>query len=208
VSQPLLWTFLAYLLGATPSALLVGKGVFGVDLRRTGSGNLGATNAFRVLGIRAAAPVLCLDVLKGWIPVALFPIAGDGLSFGWTLAFGGAAILGHMFSFWVGFGGGKGVATSAGVFLALAPWALGVALAVWIVALLTTGYVSLGSILAALVLTPAVLLTPHQGGSGLVAFALGLSIFILWAHRQNARRLLRGEELRFRFGRGREEEGA
>jgi glycerol-3-phosphate acyltransferase PlsY len=171
--------------------------VYGVDLRNEGSGNLGATNAFRVLGTRAALPVVFADVLKGWIPVALFPLLVPGIPFGWTLGFAAAVILGHVFSFWVNFRGGKGVATSGGVFLALAPTGVFAALVLWIAAVYLTGYVSVGSILAALALPVAVYLTPHQGGDALVLFSTVLSAFVIWAHRKNIRRLCRGDEPRF-----------
>jgi glycerol-3-phosphate acyltransferase PlsY len=141
---------------------------------------------------------LALDVAKGWAPVAVFPLVVPGASYGWQLGFGAAAILGHVFSFWVGFRGGKGVATSAGVFLALAPLALLVAAAVWITTVLGTGYVSLGSMLAALALPFAVALTAPEGGSILVTFASSLAAFVIWKHRPNIQRLFRGEEKRFR----------
>jgi acyl phosphate:glycerol-3-phosphate acyltransferase len=194
---PLLLTGLAYLLGATPTSLWVGKGAYGVDLRTRGSGNLGATNTFRILGWKPAVPVIVVDVAKGWVPAALFPLAAAGLASEWALVFGGAAILGHVFSFWVGFRGGKGIATAAGVLLALAPWAVLVGLGVWLAAVLLTRYVSLGSILAALVLPGVMLLTPHHGGEAAVWFTAALAAFVVWAHRANVRRLLRGEENRF-----------
>lgn len=188
---------LSYVLGATPTSYWVGRAFHGKDLRREGSGNLGATNVFRVLGWQWAVPVVVLDVLKGYVPVAVFPaLAGAG--FGWTLAFGAAAIAGHVFSFWVRFRGGKGVATGGGVFLGLAPWAVLGALGVWCLLTFTTGYVSLGSVGAALVLPLLVALTPHRGGVGLVAFAVALAAFVIWAHRANVRRLLRREEHGFR----------
>lgn len=199
-----LFLTLSYLVGATPTSFWVGKAAYGVDLRREGSGNLGATNVFRVLGWRAAVPVVLIDIAKGWIPVAvLAPLAGASLP--WTLAFGAAAIAGHVFSFWVGFRGGKGVATSAGVFLGLAPWAALGAFVVWSALTFPTGYVSLGSIGAALVLPVLVYLTPHRGGTPLLVFSLVLSAFVVWAHRGNVRRLLRGEENRFGKGRRRGE---
>ncbi|MSR23064.1 MAG: glycerol-3-phosphate 1-O-acyltransferase [Gemmatimonadetes bacterium] len=198
VTVPFALTVLAYALGTIPSSYWVGKFVFGVDLRTVGSGNLGATNAFRILGARAAVPVTALDVLKGWVPAAIFPLLIPGAPYGWTLAFGGAAILGHVFSFWVGFRGGKGVATSTGVFLALAPGALFVAVAVWSAAVLATGYVSVGSILAAVILPAAIALTRPPGGAALLGFASGLGAFVVWAHRSNIGRLMRGEEPRFR----------
>lgn len=194
---PAAYLLLAYLLGATPTSLWVGKAVHGVDLRREGSGNLGATNTFRVLGWRAALPVLVFDMLKGWLPAAFFAEWAGLASFGWTLAFGGAAIFGHVFSVWAGFRGGKGVATSGGVFVALAPWAVLVGMLVFFGLAIPTRYVSLGSITAAALLPVAVLLTPHQGGAALVYFSAALAVFVIWAHRSNIRRLLRGEENRF-----------
>jgi len=195
---PLLFLPLAYLLGATPTSYWVGKALHGVDLRQVGSGNLGATNTFRALGWKAALPVMLVDVLKGWVPVAVFPLlGGGGAGTLWVLAYGAAAILGHVFSFWVGFRGGKGVATSAGVFLGLAPWAVLLALGVWLAVVFSTRIVSLGSIAAALILPPAVALTPTRGGSVVFWFTLVLALFVIFAHRQNIRRLLRGEEHRF-----------
>ena len=202
---PLFLILAAYLLGSIPTSYWVGRWIYGVDLRGEGSGNLGATNTYRILGGKAALPVLVVDILKGWIPVALFPLAlagGSGIAGagtgaggeGWLLLFGGAAILGHVFSFWVGFRGGKGVATSTGVFLGLAPLALLVALGVWLLAVGVTRFVSLASILAALALPVAVALTPHRGGSGALAFSVALAAFVIFAHRANIRRLLQGSE--------------
>jgi glycerol-3-phosphate acyltransferase PlsY len=190
---------LSYLLGATPTSYWVGRVFHGKDLREHGSGNLGATNALRVLGWRSALPVVLMDTLKGYIPVSLFAeLAGVG--FPWTLALGTAAILGHMFSLWVGFKGGKGMATSAGVFLGLAPWAVLIGFALWLLLTLATGYVSLASIAAAAVLPPLIAVTPHQGGDALVWFATPLAVFVVWKHRANIGRLMRGEENRFRRG--------
>lgn len=192
------WAFLAlsYLVGATPTSYWVGKAFHGVDLRRVGSGNLGATNVFRVLGWKAAVPVVLVDVAKGWVPVGVFAGLVDA-SILWTLAFGAAAIVGHVFSFWVGFKGGKGVATSTGVFVGLAPWAALGAFVVWSALTFPTGYVSLGSIGAAVTLPVLVALTPHRGGTPVMVFALALATFVVWAHRANVVRLVRGEENRF-----------
>lgn len=187
---------LSYLLGATPTSYWVGKAFHGLDLREHGSGNLGATNAFRVMGWKFAIPVVVVDIAKGWVPVVVFAdLAGVG--FRWALAFGTAAILGHMFSLWVGFKGGKGMATSAGMFLGLAPWAVLGGLIVWLVLTLPTGYVSLGSIVAAFALPILIAVTPHQGGMELVWFSTALAIFVIWKHRSNIGRLVRGEENRF-----------
>lgn len=187
---------LSYLLGATPTSYWVGKAFHGLDLREHGSGNLGATNALRVMGWQWAMPVVIIDIAKGWVPVVLFAdLAGVG--FRWALAFGTAAILGHMFSLWVGFKGGKGMATSAGAFLGLAPWAVLGGLIVWLVFTLPTGYVSLGSIAASFALPILIAVTPHQGGLELVGFATALAVFVIWKHRSNIGRLMRGEENRF-----------
>ncbi|MDT8368354.1 MAG: glycerol-3-phosphate 1-O-acyltransferase PlsY [Longimicrobiales bacterium] len=186
---------LAYLLGATPTSFWIGRGVYGIDLRRHGSGNLGATNAFRVLGVRAALPVLLIDIAKGWIPAAFFAgWAGASPDSAWPLAFGGAAIMGHVFSPWVGFRGGKGVATSAGVLAALAPVAALVCFVGFAVVTAFTRMVSAGSVAAALLLTPAILFTPTRGGRAFVAFAVLLATFVIWAHRANIGRIVRGEE--------------
>lgn len=185
----------AYLIGAAPTSYLVGRMVRGIDLREHGSGNLGATNAFRVLGWRAAVPVMLVDVAKGWAPTVLFP-QWDGVPAAeWALAYGAAAILGHVFSLYVGFRGGKGVATSAGVFLALAPWAVLIGFIVWGVTVTLTRIVSLASLLAAVVLPVAVFVTNEPPIE--LGLAVGLSAFVIYAHRTNIQRLLRGEESRF-----------
>lgn len=211
--NPWLLLVTAYLLGAVPTSYWVGKGIYGVDLREKGSGNLGATNTFRVLGAKAALPVVFFDIFKGFAPVWFFPggvAAGDAASLTsaldgngmliFTLACGAAAIFGHVFSIWVGFRGGKGVATSAGVFLALAPVAVGIALVVFLGLAFGTRIVSLGSIAAALTLPPLIWFTPHTGGTIVFGFSVALAAFILWAHRSNVGRLLRGEENRFGGG--------
>jgi acyl phosphate:glycerol-3-phosphate acyltransferase len=184
----------AYLLGAVPTSWIVGRLVRGIDLREHGSGNLGATNAFRVLGWKAATPIFLLDIAKGWFPTMAFP-AWAGTAPGWALAYGGAAVTGHVFSVFVGFRGGKGVATGAGVFLALTPAAVLIALVVWATLAFATGYVSLGSVVAAALL-PALVLV-FRGVDAVLWLAVALATFVIWAHRANVRRLLRGEEHRF-----------
>lgn len=199
--NPFLLVVLGYLAGSVPTSFWVGRAFYGVDLRREGSGNLGATNTFRVLGWKAAIPVVVVDVTKGWLPVWLFPrIDAPEALWSWALAYGAAAILGHVFSVWVRFRGGKGVATSAGVFLGLAPWAVLVGLLVFGITVLATRLVSLGSVLAALAL-PVVMAYvpvawPLEARPTLVWFSVALAAFVLWAHRANIRRLLRGQERR------------
>lgn len=185
----------AYLIGAIPHSYLAGR-LAGVDLREHGSGNLGATNAFRVLGWRRAAPVMILDVAKGFVPARFFPALIGAQEPGWALAFGVAAVLGHVFPVYVGFRGGKGVATGSGAFLALAPAAVGLALVLWGVLVAATGIVSLASIAAALSL-PALIWWLR--GVDLVFYAAAaLAAFVVGTHRSNIARLLRGEEASFR----------
>lgn len=197
--SPISLLVVSYLLGAIPTSYLVGKWVRGIDLRREGSGNLGATNAFRVMGWKLALPVLVFDLFKGWFPAYYFPgLAGVGQE--WALAFGAVAIIGHVFSIYVRFRGGKGVATSAGVFLAVAPVAALAGLLVWGAVVAATRIVSLASIVAAVVVP--VVVWAEQGIGAVFWLALGLAAFVIYAHRANIRRLLAGTEHRFGSGSG------
>ncbi|HET7789903.1 MAG TPA: glycerol-3-phosphate 1-O-acyltransferase PlsY [Gemmatimonadales bacterium] len=191
-----LWLLAAYVLGATPTSYVAGRLARGIDLREHGSRNLGATNVFRLLGWKWAIPVGVIDVAKGVVPVVLFGAWAGGAP--WLrVAMGGAAVLGHMFSPYVSFRGGKGVATAAGVFLALAPFAVVIAVPVWGLGLWLTGYVSLSSIIAALTFPVWVALTDAGDAPALYASVV-LALLIVFAHRENIRRLLAGTENRFR----------
>jgi acyl phosphate:glycerol-3-phosphate acyltransferase len=185
----------AYLLGAFPTSFVVAHAARGIDLRQHGSGNLGATNAFRVLGWKAATPIFVVDILKGFIPAFWFPMVDGASGAQWALLYGTAAVVGHVFSVFVGFRGGKGVATSAGVFAALAPLAVLGGLLIWAGLVFATGYVSLGSVIAAAALPVLVWLT--GAALDVLLLALALASFVIYAHRGNVRRLLRGEEHRF-----------
>jgi len=191
---PLLLALAAYLLGSVPTAYLVGR-LRGIDLRRHGSGNLGATNTFRVLGARWAVPVLVVDVAKGALPTALFPRLDGTPDWRWALIYGAAAILGHVFPVYLRFRGGKGVATAAGVFAALAPGAVLAALVIWLLVVVGTGYVSLASLAAAVGLVGALVLLGTR--PEVLGLGIGAALFVVWSHRANIRRLLRGEEHRF-----------
>lgn len=199
---PLLGLVVAYLLGSIPTAYLAGR-LHGVDLRRHGSGNLGATNAFRVLGWRTGVPVFAVDVLKGYVPAADFA-RWFGAHPHWAMAYGVAAIVGHVkpvFLLGRGGGGGKGVATAAGVFLGLAPVATLVAIAAFAFTLAVSGYVSLGSIMASCALVVALAVTT---GVRAPVFPVGVLVaaFVVWSHRANIGRLRRGEESRMVRRRG------
>lgn len=196
MNNPFLLLLVAYLLGSVPASHLVARSS-GMDLTRRGSGNLGATNVYRTLGWKAALPVVLFDAGKGWLPAWLFPAVDTSSAAAWALAYGSAAVLGHVFSIWMGFRGGKGVATGTGVFLAVAPVALLAAVVVWLVLAFTTRIVSLASMAAAVTVAAAVWFPPAEGTPALRAFAAAVAIFVVWTHRANVRRLLRGEEHRF-----------
>jgi glycerol-3-phosphate acyltransferase PlsY len=190
-----LWLVAAYFTGSIPSSYLAGR-IAGVDLSQHGSKNLGATNVYRVLGWWYAVPVGLVDIAKGAIPVAVYaPRAGD---YPWIpMAMGVAAVVGHVFSVFMRFRGGKGVATAAGAVLGLAPAALGISALVWLVVLGSSGYVSLASMLGAIAFPLSARLTVPQD---LYTFAVGvaLAVFIVVTHRSNIRRLVAGTENRFR----------
>ena len=191
-----LWILASYLVGAIPTSYLVSRLVAGIDLRKHVSGNLGATNLYRVLGWRYAVPVALFDMAKGAVPVLYFaPHISDSQLF--ALVCGVAAILGHVFSIFVRFNGGKGVATAAGVMLGLTPLALGVAAAIWVVLVLLTGYVSLGSIMAAAVFPLAVYLLDRPSQTELLWIDVAVAAGVILLHRRNIQRLLRGTEHRF-----------
>lgn len=194
---PALLVVAAYLIGAIPASYIAGRLAKGIDLREHGSGNLGATNAFRVLGAKVAAPVVIFDILKGTFPVVAFSRWDGSADWRWELAYGAAAIIGHVFPVYMRFRGGKGVATSAGVFLALAPEAVGLGLLTWLVVLKLTRMVSAGSIAAGAVV--GVLLGLNLPPERLEVRLLGglIVAFIIFAHRANVGRILRGEEHRF-----------
>lgn len=198
----LLSLVLSYLVGALPWSWLAGRVIGGIDLRKVGSGNLGATNTFRALGARVAIPVLVLDILKGVAAVLLVaPLAFSHASISnanIANLCGLAAILGHMYPIYLGFRGGKGIATSAGVFLALEPLALGVCfLAFAITFAASGGIVSLGSLVSSLVLPIALIVVGQMHGHldlGRLLVAIALVLVVWVRHTSNISRLLQGNE--------------
>lgn len=196
----------SYLAGSIPFGFLIGKLVKGVDLRKLGSGNIGATNAGRVLGKKWGLICLALDALKGLLPVALLPqqfLSGVDPNFAHgTIIAGVSTIVGHMFPCWLGFRGGKGVATSLGVLSIISPWGLLVAAVAFFSSFAIWRYVSLSSMLAAVAfgLFEMIRLRPSPFSESTWShglFALMVPLLIIVQHRSNIRRLLRGEELRF-----------
>lgn len=195
----LLGLVIAYAVGSIPAAYLAGRAA-GVDLRAAGSGNLGATNVVRVLGLRVGLAVFAVDLAKGAAPVALLPrvLPAAGISPAWlSIAYGAAAIAGHTRPLWLGFRrGGKGVATACGVFLALAPVPTLFAVATFAAVLGSTGYVSLGSLAAAAAL-PALVAAALGVRIPVFAVSLVTAAFVFWTHRANMVRLARHQENRF-----------
>jgi glycerol-3-phosphate acyltransferase PlsY len=194
------WLLASYLLGAIPTSYLAGRLFRGIDLREHGSHNLGATNLYRIMGWRYAIPVGLFDVAKGAIPVLWFGPREPAIAL-FPVLCGVTAVIGHVFSVFVGFRGGKGVATAGGVVIALAPLAFIAVLLVWLMLVRLTGYVSLAScVAAALFPAAAYLLHPERRSPATLAIDCVLAGFIIWKHRANIQRLLKGTENR--FGRG------
>jgi glycerol-3-phosphate acyltransferase PlsY len=208
----ILVAFAAYLLGSIPFGFLMAKAK-GIDIRAVGSGNIGATNAMRVLGKPAGIFVLLLDAFKGWyacqigllvffhfLPQANIHSNDDMQNVvkcmeAFPIIAGIFAVLGHNYTCWLKFKGGKGISTTAGVYLALAPWAVLIALGVFLLAVLVTRYVSIGSISGAVALIAAVwILPPHNLFLGIVTTALGA--LAIYKHKSNIQRLLAGTESR------------
>jgi glycerol-3-phosphate acyltransferase PlsY len=185
----------AFLIGSLPTGYLMGRAK-GVDIRKAGSGNIGATNVFRTLGRGPGLAVFAIDAFKGFAACRFLGMGvGPGSAELVSMICGFCAILGHNYTPWLGFKGGKGIATSFGVLLGLTPLGLLVALATWLLALGASRYVSLASILAALVLPAATWLV--GGSPKLVLMTVLVSSLAIYKHKANIRRLLDGTENRF-----------
>jgi glycerol-3-phosphate acyltransferase PlsY len=202
---------IGYACGSLPWGLWLGRAFRGVDVRTVGSGNLGATNVFRSLGRGLGVATLLLDVLKGALPVWIVPRLALAAAFpggreACALAVGLAAVAGHVWTFLAGFKGGKGVATTVGVLLAVSPRAFLAFVAVFAITVALTRYVSLGSVLGAVAFAIALGLAAPAGPPGLtLAFGVIVAALVIWRHRENLVRLARGTERRFEWRReGRE----
>ncbi len=193
-----------YLPGSLPAGLIAGR-LKGVDIRAVGSGNIGATNAFRMLGKGIGVAVLLVDVMKGLLPCLFFPALVAGVFpesqapelQTLQLLIGVSAILGHNYPCWLGFKGGKGIATSAGVVGALAPVPFAVCLGFWVLAFAVTRYVSVASVAAAVALPTAAAAWPNEGVNRygpLFWICLFLGVMAVWKHRSNLQRLKQGTE--------------
>jgi glycerol-3-phosphate acyltransferase PlsY len=198
----ILTAVIGYLLGSIPTGFLVAKAK-GIDIRTIGSGNIGATNVFRALGKPAGILVLLADALKGWLPVALlaglicgrlWPEAGPQSREWFRIVAGISAVLGHNYTCWLHFKGGKGIATSAGVLVALVPWALLIIAGIWVIVFALSRYVSLASIAASTALPFAAWAT--GASTTLIAITAAMTALAIYKHKANIKRLLAGTENR------------
>lgn len=210
----LLIILVAYLVGSVPTAVIISKLFYGFDIRDKGSGNMGSTNTFRVLGWKAGVSVQLLDILKGVAAVAIavkifngvlpFPNATgfEDITIVKTIA-GVAAVIGHIWTAFAGFKGGKGINTALGMLIGIAPVELAVAVGVFMLVVVASGYVSLASMIAAVTLPTTMVVRYNifhveiEGYNTLIPFSIGLAVLIIYSHRSNIRRLLKGRENRF-----------
>ena len=202
----LILLLISYITGSFPTSIVITRVIKNIDIKKHGSGNAGATNVFRVLGWKYAIFVLAFDILKGWLPTAVYatiifqqlPVPDQGLV---QILCGFAAVIGHIFPIFSGFKGGKGVGSLIGVLLALYPLVFPLCLLIGVAVITTTGYVSLGSISAAIALPIIILILPKLGlispNLSLIVFSLLVPWLIIFTHRTNISRIRNGTENRF-----------
>ncbi|PKP51811.1 MAG: acyl-phosphate glycerol 3-phosphate acyltransferase [Bacteroidetes bacterium HGW-Bacteroidetes-1] len=200
----LLSLLFAYLLGSIPTAVWVGKWFYDVDVRNAGSGNAGATNTIRVLGVKAGIPVIIIDVLKGYIAVISVTFivrisGGDTVSPYLEMGAGAMAVIGHTLPVFAGFRGGKGVATLLGVGLGLFPYAAWVAVAIFVIVLIFSKYVSLSSMSAGILFPFVVYFVFPPPNWAFYVLAVAVAVFIPYTHRKNIKRLFNGTESKVNF---------
>lgn len=197
-------SLLAYLLGSLIGSLIVGQLRGGIDIRTLGSGNAGGTNALRTQGLGFAAWVMLIDIAKGWVATALLPsLAFPGIGIDSTVArdwlavaCGTGAVLGHVYPVWYGFRGGKGAATLIGIVLGIYPAALVPLLATWIVVVMLTGFVGLGTMIAVAAFPVYLVLTREEIPTAYLVFGIAMLLFVCYTHRSNIERMLSGTENR------------
>lgn len=200
---------MAYLLGSIPSAIWVGRKFYGIDVREHGSGNAGATNVFRVLGKGPGTVVLLMDIVKGYLAVVLaymmeHHLYSEGIpnasnSWFFPVVFGVLSVIGHMLPVFAKFKGGKGVATLFGIIIALDPRVAGLALLVFVLVNIVTGYVSVGSLMAGLSIPVLFLQVFGYRDMSIVVFGVSVGVLIVYTHRKNIKRLMAGEETKSRI---------
>jgi len=194
----------AYLLGSVSTSVWLGKIFYGKDVRKEGSGNAGATNSIRVLGLKAGIIVLLIDAFKAWLAVSLAPFfhAADSTLIAlvdYSLILGILAVIGHVFPVYTGFKGGKGVASLVGMIIALYPYAFLLIFAWFVIIFILSRYVSLASITSAILFPILVILVFKESTPSLIVMSILVAVFVPLTHHKNIRRLLRGEELKMSF---------
>jgi len=202
----ILLSFSAYLLGSVPTSVWIGRWFYHVDVREYGSGNAGTTNTFRVLGTFPGIVVFIMDIFKGWLAVQLIHfaptfIAGTGPYTNFELLLGGLAVMGHIFPVYVGFRGGKGVATLLGIVLAIHPFGALISLGIFIISLIISKYVSLSSMIAGLIFPFLIVFLFKETIPSLIIFSFAISILLILTHQKNIIRLLAREENKVRLRR-------
>lgn len=196
---------LAYMLGSIPTAVLVGKQFFKLDIRNHGSGNAGATNTIRVLGLKAGIPVLLFDVFKAWLAVSLSlwlnnPEYSPNQHTIYQIILGGLAVLGHVYPVFAGFRGGKGVASLVGVVIFLYPAPFLFILVFFVLMMVFTRIVSLSSVTSSIIFPLEAIFIFGVRSVPLIVLAICIAIFVPFTHRENIKRLLNGTEKKFDFG--------
>lgn len=203
--EMILAAILAYLLGSIPTAVWVGKRFFNLDIRHHGSGNAGATNTIRVFGLKAGIPVLLFDIFKAWLAVSLSlylnnPQLSENQHIIYTIILGGLAVLGHVYPVFAGFKGGKGVASLVGVVIFLYPAPFLFILIFFTLMMVFTRIVSLSSITSAIIFPLETIFIFGEKSLPLIILAICIAVFIPFTHRENVKRLLKGTEKKFDFG--------
>ena len=189
-----IFILLAYLIGALPCSVWIGKKFYNTDVREHGSGNAGATNTFRVLGKKAGTIVLILDILKAWIAVSLLSTLAGNTNVEFHLALGLVAVLGHIFPIYIGFRGGKGIASLLGVIIAIHPAAALIAIGFFLITLLITKYVSLSSIISGCVFPVLIYYYFEESNYSLIIFSIMVAVLVVFTHKKNIDRLFKNEE--------------
>ena len=189
---------ISYFIGSIPFGFIVARVAKGIDIRQAGSGNPGATNVWRVMGKKYGILVFILDMMKGFLPVLIFDYVTSGQSRSlYTILCGVGVILGHTFPVFLGFKGGKAAATGCGVFLWLAPLPLFISVAAWLLTTFISRYVSLGSMVSTVVLIISIILLnnePFGSGLSLTLFSIFISLFLIFRHKSNIKRIINGTE--------------
>ncbi len=197
----ILFVILAFLIGSIPSSVWIGRIFFKVDIRKMGSGNAGATNTIRVLGWKAGVPVLIIDIFKGWIAVYIanflpFEFVGNQLIY-FKMVLAASAVLGHIFPIYIGFKGGKGVATLFGVGIALFPLASAIIAGLFLIVLFISRIVSISSIIASIAFPIVVIFILKTPEVPLIILSIAVAVFIPLTHAANIKRIIKGEEKKF-----------